>query len=122
MRHVLYAEDFEPITILELKPFAESLLEERGIVRLQVIAPLQATLAYDSAPVFMEAYRLVTIRAEPVRRNGRTHLMLFTHDEESALLLKSAFLPGQRGILQEREREAFAKGFMKAVDMIGRMQ
>lgn len=121
MRHVLYAEDFEPITILELTPLAVNYLMEQGRVRLAVDTPPQLVSRGGPFPVFMDAYRVVNIHAECIYRHGYEHMLLFTRDEESALLLKATFLPGQRSALKEREREAFAKGFLKAVDMIGRM-
>ena len=46
--------------------------------------------------------------------------MLFTDDEEAALLLKSELLPGQHKDVQSRERSAFAQGFMDALNMLGK--
>jgi len=46
-------------------------------------------------------------------------MILFTHNEESALLLKSAFLPGQQAELKLRDRDAFARGVMRALEMLG---
>ena len=39
-------------------------------------------------------------------------LMLFVDYDELALRIRSSFLPGQRGELQERERRAFVKGIL----------
>ena len=55
------------------------------------------------------------ITVEKFVRRGQTHWMLFTNDEESAMLLKSAFLPGQQKEVQMREQQAFAKGFWSAI-------
>lgn len=63
--------------------------------------------------------KTVRIIAEPVRRGSHGHLMLFTEDEENALLLKSAFLPGQRHEVLSERADAFAQGFMKAIRAIG---
>ena len=53
------------------------------------------------------------------RHELERHMILFTHNEESALLLKSAFLPGQQAELKLRDRDAFARGVMRALEMLG---
>ena len=116
MRVVLYAEDFEPITVIELTEFAVGHLQTHGAVRLAVPSPVQ----YLSAPLSPSNLHLaiVTIRAEKLRRAGRNHMMLFTGDEESALMLKSAFLPGQRKDVQSAQKQAFAQGFLSALSRL----
>jgi hypothetical protein len=119
MRVVLYADDMEPITVIELSALAEGYLNERGMVRLAVQMPaMLSVLAARQAPG-LDDLRIVTIFAERFIRHGHEHMMLFTRDEESALLLKSAFLPGQQAELQERERTAFARGFLEALARVG---
>lgn len=56
--------------------------------------------------------RRVVITAERLVRNGHETLMLFTGDEESALLLKADFLPGQRAAVQGLQRRSFAAGVL----------
>ena len=116
MRAVLYAEDFEPITVIELTPFAADHLQQRGMVRLAVQTPVQVSSTHTALSDF--SFRTVTIHAELLRRGKHTHLMLFTQDEESALLLKSAFLPGQHKDVQGREKQAFAQGFISALSRL----
>lgn len=120
MRVVLYADDIEPITVIDLPEFAERYLAERGMVRIAVQIPvaLSAPMARQ-VPSFNDGLRTVTIFGERLIRHGREHMMLFTRDEESALLLKCAFLPGQQAGLQERERAAFARGFIDALVKLG---
>ena len=127
MRVVLYADDMEPITVIDLPALAKGYppalargyLNERGMVRLAVqLPPMLSVLAAQQAPRF-DGCKTVTIFAERFVRNGREHMMLFTRDEESALLLKCAFLPGQQAGLQERERTAFARGFLEALARVG---
>jgi hypothetical protein len=120
MRVVLYADDMEPITVVDLSPLAHKFLDEHGTVRLPATVPpawvsLEESLAFSHEGMF----KTVTITSERFLRNGRAHLMLFTRDEESAMLLKCAFLPGQRAGLQERERLAFAQGFLTALSKLG---
>ena len=114
MRVVLYTNDFEPITVIELPSFAEEYLRRYGAVRLAVILPL-SMYTRDTDPPNKSGCRTVRIHSERFWRNGAEHTILFTADEESALLLKSAFLPGQQSELNERERNAFARGFLEAL-------
>jgi len=119
MRVVLYADDMEPITVIDLPAMAEGYLNETGMVRLAVkLPPMLSVMAAQQAPVH-DVLKTVTIFAERFVRRGREHTMLFTRDEESALLLKCAFLPGQQSGLQERERAAFAHGFLDALVKLG---
>lgn len=57
--------------------------------------------------------------AQRLRFRDMESLMLFTHDEETALQLKSAFLPGQLGAVQDLQQNAFAYGFLTALDKLG---
>lgn len=128
MRVVLYAYDFEPITILELDAWSVARLRETKTVRL--ICPpnwdVKSILDFDpTAPIRAIHFKSVLIRAEPLRRmNSRGHIeetmMLFTDDEESALLLKSVFLPGQHKEVHEREREAGARAVGEFIQLFGR--
>ncbi len=120
MRVVLYADDMEPITVIELSEVAARFLGKNGMVQLPVMLP-PPTSALDAGPLqpWDHALRVVTIFAELLIRRDRPHMMLFTNDEESALLLKCAFLPGQQAGLQERERQAFARGFLDALTRVG---
>jgi hypothetical protein len=117
-RVVLYADDMEPITVLELEDRVMHYLSEVGSVKLAVLSPPQF-LHHTSAVSEIERPRIVRIVAEKIRRHGNEHFMLFTHDEESALLLKAAFLPGQRSALQDEQRTAFASGFLNALQRMG---
>lgn len=119
MRVVLYADDMEPITVIDLPALAEGYLSERGRARLAVMLPPMLSVLAAQQPPAQDGIKTVEIFAERFIRHGREHMMLFTRDEESALLLKCAFLPGQNAGLQEREREAVARGFLKALAAVG---
>ncbi len=110
MRVVLFAEDMEPITVLDLPPVAADHLERYGRVRVPVLQPLRLTPPTEGPKT--EDCRAVEIYAEKLRRNGVPHMMLFTRDEEAAMLLRSALLPGQRRDAQDAAREQFAMGFI----------
>lgn len=122
MRTVLYTEDMEPITVMELQPWAMEYLQKNGRVYFAVHRPMsvQALTAADFDRVPDCTVWQVCIRAEVFIRRGVEHMFLFTSDEEQALLLKSAFLPGQWGEVRERERQAWGKGFMDALNFAAR--
>lgn len=119
MRVVLYADDMEPITVIDLPAMAEGYLKERGVVRLALMLPMVFSVLAAQQPPALDGLKTVEIFAERFVRNGREHMMLFTRDEESALLLKCAFLPGQHAGIQKREREAFVSGFLEALAKVG---
>ena len=56
--------------------------------------------------------RTVRITGERLRRGRHEALMLFTVDDGDALRLHAAFLPGQNGEVQRRERNAFIAGLL----------
>jgi len=118
-RVVIYTNDMEPITVVELTSAARELLMQQGRVRLAVMPPFPS-FDYDphEAPFDWRKYE-VELFVETLLRHGKVHKMVFTHNEESALLLKAAFLPGQYGELGEVRAKAMADGFIKALGMLG---
>lgn len=119
MRAVLYAYDFEPITVIDVPEFAQEYMERHQCFALPVFQQLFSVQPDATAPAGDHTFHTVRIQCERLCRRGRTHWMLFTQDEESALLLRAAFLPGQLGEVQERQRAAFSKGFWAAVQLGG---
>jgi hypothetical protein len=119
MRAVLYAKDFEPITVIDVPEHAVEHLLRYESVRLPVVPPVETVPLTDNRVANVRFYA-VDIWAEKLRfRTGAEHLMLFTYDEEAALLLKSAFLPGQQAALNRIKKDAFAKGFLDALHRLG---
>lgn len=111
-RVVIYSQDMEPITVVELSAgVAECLIRHRA-VRLPVYAPVRYVRC-NEAPSY-DACTSVQLRADVYVKDNRRYMMITTCDEESALLLRSVFLPGQYTAVQERERRAFAEGFFEA--------
>ncbi|KMO41158.1 hypothetical protein [Methylobacterium aquaticum] len=123
MRVVIYdAEDMEPITVIRLPDHMRGYLDEildgrRGPeITFPVQDPLRARdfLAdVSSAPVQL---RVVRLKFEPIRK-GRGLLMWLctTRDGETALLLKSVFLPGQQRELNHQREDAFMAGLFAAL-------
>lgn len=120
MRVVLYTDDMEPITVIELTKFAYDYLVMYGRVRLPVVMPPNYTAFNPEEKIAFENDRIVEIFSETFIRKSQQHMMLFTRNEESALLLKCAFLPGQNKHIQDREKKAFATGFLYALSKVGR--
>lgn len=98
MNVVLYTNDFEPITVLDLPVWLLEQMEKVGYVRVAVQEPLTNVLA--KAPEDLGQFlqpKVVTIRCEKLRwRDGTLKPILITPDEELALMLKPEWLPGQR--------------------------
>lgn len=118
MRAVLYSDDLEPITILSLNRYATDHIIKYGYISVTVLEPLkwqEPEEAYKFA-----APKIVRITGHGFVYKGQESLMLFTEDDENALLLKSEFLPGQTKHLNQIKEDSyaagFAAGFLKALD------
>jgi hypothetical protein len=105
---VLYTHELEPITVFSLDPRACERLRQGGTWNIPVFRPLPLAPLRDAALIINQPMPIVRITAQPLRKGEYETLMLFTHDEESALLLRSNLLPGQRN---ERQREDWLRGF-----------
>lgn len=121
MRVVLYTHDMEPITVVNLPALAEKLLNEKGMVTLDVILPICMSILQAEQLPIKEYHKTVTLFAERLIRRGQEYMILVTKDEENALLLKCAFLPGQQAGLQEQKRIAFTHGFLDALARVGKI-
>jgi hypothetical protein len=112
MRAVLYSEfDLEPITVLTVAPWMIALWRKGCPVRLAGIPPI-SLIADPRFP----ALDVVDIYGD-LLRHGRLNAemwFLTTKDDRAALLLRSAFLPGQAKEVDLERSKAFVKGFMKA--------
>jgi hypothetical protein len=87
-------------------------LWDGGTIELAVQEPIDwKTLSRSDATCI----RTVRVIGEKLSYRQHEALMLFTEDEEDALRLQADFLPGQRNELQEQKREAFAAGFVSAL-------
>ena len=118
MRLVLYDYDLEPITIIECPHWRRLGLPEGEAIRVAWYPQFVVTgsPSDDIPDCRME---IVTIKFERLHRGEVRNWLAFTDEIETALKLKAAFLPGQYATVQERERQAFAKGFLHALQALG---
>jgi hypothetical protein len=102
MNVVLYTQDFEAITVLDLPVWLLEQLERQGAVRVAVMRPVQFAQLDNSVPVgSVEGPQVVTIYCEKLRwRDGSLKTILVTNDEELALALRPCWLPGQVSTVQ----------------------
>lgn len=115
MHAVLYTHQLEPITVVDIPLWMWDQLERGDRVRLTVDRPYR--LSGPGDPIASDDFADCTVEvfAEVVRRREHRSLMLFTTSEETALLLRSVLLPGQRRDAQTRERRAYVAGILSAL-------
>ena len=105
MNVVLYTNDFEPITVLDLPQWLLEQLERQGAVRVAVLRPVQFGDARNVPIGSVEGPQVVTIYCERLRwKDGTVKPVLVTNDEELALTLRPEWLPGQRQRVQSYEK------------------
>lgn len=119
MRIVLCDEELEPLTILELPHWRRLNLPHGSPITIAIEPPTWPEFSTCSTEFSELRVETVTIRFEKFWRRSGGHearsWIAFTHDTTSALKLRAAFLPGQQATLQQREREVFARGFLRGV-------
>jgi len=113
MNAVIYTNDFEPITVIDLPiEIINQMKKERFFRwRVPVMEPVRTT-PHDGTEPIRPHLRIVCLHAEHVlRRCGNQAMVIMTNDEESALLLTSSCLPGQVTTFKDE----FQKGFISAI-------
>lgn len=116
---VIYTNDMEPITIVKMEPSYWDFLDKHKRICFPVLNPVNCSASVDSNFANYEFYSAEIHAHKLIRSDGSKYYMLTTTDEEIALLLKSTFLPGQQSALLEERKNAFARGFLKALSMTG---
>lgn len=111
---VLFTKKFEPIIILTLSKEALQYIKARPCVTLVCAEPM-----VDYGAPEGKVFHCVTIYAEKLLGNGKSHDMLFTASRESADLLKAAFLQTPHAGLHEGEAQSIAQGFLAAIKRLG---
>ena len=118
MNAILFTLDFEPITVIDLPMWAHEIALERQYFRMEVMDPPKL---YGDIEVRLIEPKMVTIRAQKFIWIDKSERIIYvTADEEAALLLQSAFLPGQMKDVQEQRKSAFSQGILFALDKMRR--
>ena len=114
MNIVLYTNDFEPITVLDLPMWLLKQLETRGSVRIAVLEPTDTDSSAEPE------IAIVTVYTEKLQlKDGTEKVFLVTDDEELALVLNPDWLPGQLYVIQSYEsaiqslKESLARALKK---------
>jgi len=120
MRFVIYdKDDHEPITVISLPKWACDVAMQRGHVRVHAMPKFDPKpFDVQAAPEMTVQLTIITLSFEPVYK-GKELLMwlVYADDPVSALLLKSTFLPGQRGEINKIKREAFMNGLIEGLSV-----
>lgn len=108
MRVPIYCgETFEALTLIRLEPWALRMLDQ-GCVYLRFAPEVTVSISpRDTADVLMaEEITTCTIRFDPLRLRKMATWIGVTDDAETALALRSVFLPGQQSEVRQAERDA----------------
>ena len=93
MNVVLYTNDFEPITVVDLPRWLLDTCEQRGFVKISVPQPTKS-----------EPDMLVVKSKKIAWFDGSVKSFLTVDDEVVALALRPGWLPGQTQVVQMTER------------------
>lgn len=116
MHVTVYSRDLEPITVIWLAPWAVRMLTEHRCIAFAAIQALQASSQLDAIP--QHENWVIRMRGEQLRLGVAQTWILIADDEELALMLRSAFLPGQHRAVREIERQAKSEGAAMALSII----
>lgn len=106
MNVVIYTDDLEPITIIDLPIDFCRMGYERRFVRVAVPMPISVMLETDPLPL---EDHIVTLKFDKLKKRNKQgqvieSWIITTDDEVLALKLKPAWLPGQRSEINDYER------------------
>ena len=107
MNVILYTQDFEPITVVDLPHWLLEAVEREGAVKVAVKRPITPDFIEQVAVGSVEGPETVTIQAKRMQWNDGTIKPIYvTSDEVLALTLKPEWLPGQRMQVQNLQAAA----------------
>ena len=107
MNVILYTQDFEPITVVDLPHWLLEAVEREGAVKVAVKRPITPDFIERVAVGSVEGPETVTIQAKRMQWNDGTIKPIYvTNDEVLALTLKPEWLPGQRMQVQNLQAAA----------------
>lgn len=122
MKIVVYDfETYEAITFISVPHWREMGMQPGEPINIPIEPPrTPVAIGRSAMPPPDFEFHYVTLRFEWFRlRNSPERLWFaFVHNAESALLLRSIFLPGQSREVRARVDMGFAKGYMQALSDI----
>jgi hypothetical protein len=100
MRVVLYTQDFEPVTVLELPLYILEEMERHGGARIAVVKPFENSEGEVDESLLNETNTL-DLELHKLRwQDGTVRTILTTSNDELALTLRPDWLPGQVQAIQ----------------------
>lgn len=108
MRVPIYcSETFEALTILKIENWGLRMLDQGCIILRFAPCTLMSFTPFDCAAApTREEIKVCTIRFDPLCLGNLRSWIGVTDDAETALELRSVFLPGQQSEVRQSEREA----------------
>lgn len=116
MRTVIYTEDMIPITVVDIHSDLIRQMQSGRPIKLEVPSPSRVVSPREPVTRILNI-KCVILYMEPLQRNGRRSWLCFTKDEESALILRAAFLPGQLSEVRRREEANYWMGVFQGFTM-----
>lgn len=129
MRVIVFDRELhEPLTVVEVPAWLAEQAKDGHPIRLLPPQPFDPSAMFRDEPTEAVCEQIVTLTFERVSRSVRASPRLqaagvkyeseilfwyaYADDPETALLLRAAFLPGQVGEVQRREKRAYVMGLL----------
>jgi hypothetical protein len=113
---VIYSKDFEPISVIPMNNDMYGYFTQYEVVRFPIQAPI--SIEDMSQPPTAPENMYAEISAMRVYSNDGLRLLLIARNDETALLMRNTFLPGQTKELNFIKTQAFYQGMVKAIKQI----
>lgn len=120
MRIIVFDRELhEPLTVVDIPHWLAEQAKSGQRIKLLPPQKLDPRALFHEEPTEMVQMQIVTLTFERVMRgdsrNGGAELLFwyaYADDPETALLLRCAYLPGQIGDVQRRQKAAFFEGLL----------
>lgn len=116
MRVVVFDQEMrEPLTVVDVSMDLFRRATKGQPIRFRIPENFREWMMNVGGPTQAQAttFRVCTLRLEPIYRGDEViHWNAIPDDEQLALLLRAAFLPGQISEVQRREAKAFLQGLL----------
>ncbi len=122
MNVVLYTQDMEPITVIDLPRWALELAGAERYVNVAAVEEASPSTPGSIAETELSMHK-VTLEFHVLRMPGGVKTWIVTtHDETLALRLRPSWLPGQRGAINQYERSirTLSEGLLAALSGLSR--